>query len=210
MTTISDLATSVYTLTNRPDLVAETQLAIQKATLQEHAAIDYPSDLVTSSVITLDNTSGTFRYTVSLTTAGIAAEVRKIKFVKEALDVPPVVWQSSMGYWGEIDFKEIAPNAIFDNYNMEQVNYYFRQGLSLSLVAYRRVNKIALIYYALPDTTVLTYSSWIADKFPYVIYERAAADIFKLVGKTDEQAAYLANMHRNRLDVITSEVGPIG
>ena len=45
MTTFSDLFDSVVTVTKRPDLVAETTLALKRAIIKEHSAIDYPRDL---------------------------------------------------------------------------------------------------------------------------------------------------------------------
>jgi hypothetical protein len=210
MTTFAELASSVYAVTNRPDLVTQTQLAIQKATLKEHSAIDYPRDLAVSAAIALDNTAGNWRYDLSLTTLALASKLRKIRTIREVLATVPNVFYSFTGYWGEIDFTEKASDNLFDNYGLEKYNYYIRQGDILTLVAYRQVDNVGIEYYKRPIIAAdLTYASWIADDFPYVIYEAAAADIFKLIGKDTEAQLYRQKMADNRLDVIKSEIGAI-
>jgi hypothetical protein len=209
MTTFAELAAGVYAITNRPDLITQTALAIQKATLKEHSAIDYPRDLAVSPAIALDNTAGNWRYDLSLTNLTLAGKVRKIKTIREVLATVPNVFYSFTGYWGEIDFTEKDSANLFDNYGLEKYNYYIRQGDILSLVAYRQVDNIGIEYYKRPIIDEATYASWIADDFPYVIYEAAAADVFKLIGKTDESQLYRQKMTDNRLDVIKSEIGAI-
>ena len=81
--TITDLATAVYAITNRPDLSALTTLAIKRATIKEHAAMDYPRDLVLTPPIALDNSSGLNRYSLNEVTLSLYGMIRKIKFIKE-------------------------------------------------------------------------------------------------------------------------------
>ena len=45
MTVFSDLLSDVYAVTNRPDLVADTKLAVRTATLKAHRSDFYPKDL---------------------------------------------------------------------------------------------------------------------------------------------------------------------
>jgi len=161
-----------------------------------------------SDPITLDNTSQTWRYSLSESGIGLAGKIRKIKLIKELI-IQQQVQQSFVGYWGEIDFEEVAINALFDSYNQEKHNYYYRQGANINLVAERSVDSVAVIYYRLPDVAVSTFSSWIADMYPYVIYERAAASIFQMTGKTDEFAIYNAKSAENRFDIIKAEIGAI-
>ena len=206
MTTLADIRDAVYTITKRPDLVGETLVAIQRATLKEHAAIDYPKDRTELTNITLDNSAANYRYQLSLALLGITASCRKIDRIEEYLATMPAALFSPAGYYGQLIFEEIAANSIFDDYYLERQNYFFRQGMYVNIVAARQVDAVNLYYYQLPTVTELGYSSWIADMYPYVIYDAAAADIFKLIGKTDELAMYNAKMPDNRLDIIKSEM----
>ena len=206
MTTLSDLLASVITVTNRPDLVAESTLAIQKATLKEHSFTDYKSDIAYSGVISLTDSAGNFRYQISQVTVGMYPQCRKILKIGEVLSSIPVSYLSFEGYWGEIDFTEQDVDDLFDGYRIEKSNYYTRVGNLINLVALREVTQIGISYYALPNISNAGYSSWIADKFPYVIYEVAAADIFDMIGKTDESKLYLNKVQSNRLDILKSEI----
>ena len=210
MTTLAELVASVITITNRPDLLNETTLAVKKATLKEHNAIDYPRDLVKTSAIALDNTSALSRYSLSLATLGIYTLVRKIDSIAEIAETSYSASLSRSGYYGTLQFTELAPTALFDEYNLEKLDYYYRQGNSIELVAARQVNSIVIRYYARPLVGDANYSSWIADLYDYVIYEAAAADIFKLIGKADEAQTYRAKSQDNRMDILKSEIGSIG
>ena len=208
-TAITALATAVYAITNRPDLSALTTLAIKRATIKEHAAMDYPRDLVLTAPIALDNSNGLNRYSLDEVTLGLYGMIRKIKFIKELNNTQYSSAYYSQGYWGELDFKERAPNNLFDEYNMEYTSYYFRQGTSINIVAVRAVNYIGIQYYQQPNIVDLTYASWIADMYPYVIYEAAAANVFQAIGKNDEAGVYRGKLMDNRLDLIKAEIGDI-
>ena len=207
---LDDLIEQVYIITGRPDLVAETKQAVLRATLKEHSSIDYPRDLVITSTITLDNTSGLWRYSLSEITLGLYGQLRKILTIREVLSPMLDALHNFQGYWGDIEFQERAANNIFDAYQMEQQNYYYRQGNSINLAAIRSVAAIAIQYYKRPDLGTACYDSWIAGLFPYVIYEAAAADIFKMIGKDEEAQRYAGKLMDNRLDIIKSEIGAIG
>ena len=47
MATLATLADDVYVLTNRPDLVSETRVALRKAIMKLHSADTFKRDLVT-------------------------------------------------------------------------------------------------------------------------------------------------------------------
>lgn len=199
------LLQSVYTLTNRPDLVDDSVLGIQIATLKEHSQYDYKRDLVSSPLIVLPDSS-TYRYQVSLDDLGIANKVRKIKKFAEVSSNLPMVYYSYEGYWGQIEFDEQDLDDIFDGYNAEKYNYYVQQGVILNVVATRTVSTLGISYYALPDITAEGYNSWIAAMYPYVIFQSAAAEVFDAIGKMDERDTYIKKRASNSLDVVKSTV----
>lgn len=211
--TLSDLQSlidAVMVITNRRDLLEETKQAIFKATLKEHTAIDYPSDLVTSAPIELDNSGTNSKYHLDLNSLGLNGYLRKIKMIGEVVQVELNAFNTYQGYWGQINLQELAPNNLFDNYNIENQNYYFRQGNNINVAAMRPIQLLAIMYYQLPTIKESEYSSWIADRYPYIIYEHAAADIFQTVGKRDEFTIYRSKIPDNRLDVIKAEISTIG
>lgn len=208
MTTLSDLILNVVNITGRPDLTALITQSILKATIKEHSAIDYPRDLAVQTPIAL-TPSTIFRYSLSVSGLLLPTNLRKIKSIREVVGTPASPLYTSAGYWGQLEFTEISPTNIFDNYALERYDYFYRQGDLLSLVASRNVDNIGLIYYAMPNIGTGTYQSWIADLYPYVIYEHVASDIFKAIGKDEEAATYRQKLPDNRLDVIKSEIGVI-
>lgn len=50
MASLNSLVSDVYTLTNRPDLVAETALAVKKATLKMHHVDFFARDIWESGI----------------------------------------------------------------------------------------------------------------------------------------------------------------
>jgi hypothetical protein len=206
MTTFANLIDSVITVTRRPDLTAEITLALKKAIVKEHSAIDYPRDLKVQSSALTQPSPNTFRYSISL-----PATARKIKYIKEApANVDSAIFTSS-GQYGILEFKEKNLDNLFDAYSREAVNYYTRFGTTINLAASRQVDNVTTYYYDLPDlSNTAVYSDWLADLYDYVLYTHAAAEIFRITGKTDEYKIQLASIQDNRLDIIKSEIGELG
>jgi hypothetical protein len=181
----SEIVNDIYTLTNRPDLVAETALAIRKATLKMHS-LDYFTQDRVSNIITitpamqasiLDN-----RYAIDLSPAGgNTTRYRAISFIREYNN--PLTGQ-------EIQFLKLEPDSIFNEYNLERQNYYYIAGSSAQLRSNKVLTQVTLAYYQYPDVNSTTYTSWIAAQFPYAIIEEAARAIFKMIGKDEEAQTY--------------------
>jgi len=210
MTTFADLQASVITVTKRPDLVNETILALKRAIIKEHAAMDYPRDLAIKTQALTQPNPNNYRYQLSLATLGLHPAARKIMEIKELITSPPSSIQSASGYYGDLVFKERAPDNIFDGYNLEYQSYWYRLGSNLNIVAPRQVDNVAITYYAVPSTAVTaSYSDWMADMYDYVLYTHAAAEIFRIIGKSEEYKMQLAAIQENRLDIIKNEIGAI-
>lgn len=225
MSIYSDIYDAVVTITNKPALTNEIALAISRATLKEHAAIDYPQDLRLSNVIPLtDIGTNTFKYNLNLTSVITDNVVRKIKTIREVDDASVLSGQynilaasapaylTTLGYTGLIEFEEVATDAIFDSYGVSRQDIYVRYGDNITLSSARRaVENIGIVYYAMPKlTTDDTYNSWIAQHYPHVIYEHAAYEIFRMIGKSDEMSMYLAKLADNRMDVIKAQISGVG
>ena len=210
MTTFAELQDSVITVTKRPDLVNETILALKRAIIKEHSAMDYPRDLAKKLQALTQPNPNNYRYELSLASLGMHPSARKIMEIEEALASQPTSIQSSSGYYGQLIFKERAPDNIFDGYNQEYQAYWYRFGSNLNIVAPRQVDNVLITYYAVPSTSVLaSYSDWMADLYDYVLYTHAAAEIFRIIGKSEEYKMQLAMTQENRLDIIRNEIGAI-
>ena len=210
MTTFAELQDSVITVTKRPDLVNETILALKRAIIKEHSAMDYPRDLAKKLQALTQPNPNNYRYELSLASLGMHPSARKIMEIEEALASQPTSIQSSSGYYGQLIFKERAPDNLFDGYNQEYQSYWYRFGSNLNIVAPRQVDNVLITYYAVPSTSVLVdYSDWMADLYDYVLYTHAAAEIFRIIGKSEEYKMQLAMTQENRLDIIRNEIGAI-
>lgn len=208
MTTFSDLFDSVVTVTKRPDLVAETTLALKRAIIKEHSAIDYPRDLKKLDQALVQPNPNNFRYELSLASMGLHPTARRITQIVELASNQPSSLQVTQGYFGILDFKERMHDDIFNGYNQEYQAYWYRFGSNLNIVAPRQVDNVRITYYAVPSlANTSAYSDWMADMYDYVIYTHAAAEIFRIIGKSEEQKMQLAMMQDNRLDIIRNEIG---
>jgi len=79
-TSITDLATLVYELTKRPDLVDETKSAIKAATLKAHMSDYYSKDIYEMYVNLSDTTS---KYIWSLDYITLMSNFRSLKYIRK-------------------------------------------------------------------------------------------------------------------------------
>jgi hypothetical protein len=207
MTTLAEMREWVYGITARPDLITNTTNEILKATIKEHAAQNYTKDLVISEPIELTQVDS-FRYTVDLSSLSVRKIGTVIEYVESMASSP--AYLSYEGFAGQIKFMERALTDKFDNFHVERSNIFYRHNNTLDLVANRAVASVVLIYYTKPNIAVDTYSSWIADDYPYVIAEHAAINIFNMVGLYDEAKMYQGKLFDNRMDIMRNEVGENG
>lgn len=187
---------SVFDLTRRPDLVAETALAIRKATMKAHLRDFWKSDL-TRAIITLPVvTPGgdtSYRYSLDLTDVGNYPFLRKVSYIKE---------HSTTLTGREIQLKQLDHDRLLDSYLVEDINYWAQMAKQVEIRCSKVLNQIAVGYYRYPDITATIYDSWIAAEFPDLIVEEAVAKIFATIGK-DQEAARHASYFEENIHAIT-------
>lgn len=196
----NQLIADVYTLTARPDLVAETALAVRKATMKAHLADFWVNDIIQALPVMPVISPGSlvsYRYTLDLTNAVTYPFFRKITSVKEYNN--PLTGQ-------EIQFKSLDPTNLLDSYRLEDINYYSQLGRSVSIRCNKALGTLAVNYYAYPDVTPATYNSWVADQFPDLIVEEATATIFNTVGKDAEAKKLRDNFAENMHFITMSQI----
>jgi hypothetical protein len=174
MSLFSDLvsgADGVYSITNRPDLVAETALAVRQATLAAHRSDYYKKDIV--EVITPSASPAQSIYQLDIPT--LFPNWRNFAYIRPYDSVT----QSPVNFLLE----PIAPAGIFDEYLIEKTGVYYTAGTNLNIRLAAAIDSFIVGYYANPVLTPEgSYESWIARQQPAVIVLDAAKRIFEMIG----------------------------
>jgi hypothetical protein len=177
--TLTELRQAVYDLTNRPDLVSQTLLAIQKATLKIHHSDFYYKDLRESGIEFLTET-----YYQELDYKTLFPLWRALKYIRKYDAVGLVAGKF-------FDVKE--PTDILDyQYRIELTDICYAAGSVIQVKSSTSFQYAILGYYTEPNITEASYESWIALDHPFAIITEAAASVFRTIGKTDENQIYLA------------------
>jgi hypothetical protein len=174
MASFAELLTDVYSITNRPELVSQTKIAVRAATLKAHHLDYFPKDLKESGI--LWNIPA---YQQSFDYRAFDARWRSFKYLRkyDAGTTP--------GTPGDF-FKIITPEQVLDDYMIQRTEVLYLAGSHYEILSKTQDTNMLLGYYRHPDTTELTYDSWIALDHPWAIVFEAAALIFKQTG-FDEQ-----------------------
>ncbi len=173
--TYTELRDAVYVLTNRPDMVAETQRAIQSATLEIHARDKWARDII-ETTITLDTPQ---QSEFQLPFGSKFPRMRGTELVICQ------VYDTTTGTKGN-KLEKIAAGDVFDPYGYNRTEVYYAAGANLSFKVGYAIDAIAVAYYAYPVVTPIEdYDSWIATEFPHVIYQWAAIKMLASIGKLD-------------------------
>jgi hypothetical protein len=172
MATLTELLADVYTITNRPDLVNETKLAVKAATLKAHQSDFFYKDIEESGV-----SFSTSDYVQALEYRSIFPNYRALKYIRKT-DVA--------GVPGDF-LSVITPALSLDRYGEEKTDICYGAGAVIQIKSSTLLQYILLGYYKNPVLTDAGYSSWVALDHPYYIVYEAACQIFKTKGQ-DEQA----------------------
>lgn len=192
----SELCSEVYTLTGRPDRVAETESAVKSATLKAHQSDFFYKDLYETGVV-----FDTSAYTQSLDYRSLLPRFRAMKYLRKWDNVGQVAGKS---------LTLIPPELIMDRYQVEKDDVYYLAGAFVQIKSSTQEQYYLLGCYLNPDITKATYSSWIALDHPYVIIYDAAATVFKAVGKDEEAAAFKQLIAEQYQELRISGIVPVG
>ena len=180
--TLAELIAEVYTLTNRPDRVAETLAAVRSATLKAHQSDYYFKDLfeVGLSFSIVDYVQN-FDYRAAIPLW------RSLKYLRKYDVVAGVGTEGT-------ELEIIVPENVFDEYKIEKTDVCYGAGAYIQIKSSTKQQFYLLGCYVNPNITQAAYSSWVALDHPYYIIFDAAATVFKAIGKDDEAAAYRTMM----------------
>lgn len=174
--TLNELRQEVYTLTNRPTLVAETLTAIRSATLKLHQSDYYYKDLVENGILFTNAL-----YVQSLDYRTLVPLWRALKYLRKT---------NSTGTELGAFFEIITPEQVLNNYQIDREDVCYVAGAYLQIRSSTELQYAMMGYYVNPNVTEAGYSSWIALDHPYAIVFEAAATVFKMIGDTEKFAAY--------------------
>lgn len=215
MATVASLADDVYVLTNRPDLVSETQLAIRKAIFKFHSADTFKRDL-TVQRLQMDSyppiSPDHWQWNIALSAF---TRFRRPKFLRYPTDLaipqripaPLIDWPVGAAWTG--GFTEVTADNIFDRYSTQLANYFFVAGSNLTIRASYPYDYLDFGYYQYPEISPspTPISSWICDQYPDAIVEEAAGTVFKMIGKDDEYNRYQTLFAENIAILRGTDVG---
>jgi hypothetical protein len=175
-TSFTSLVADVMALTNRPDLVNETNIAVRAATLKAHQSDDYIKDLQEYSV-----TFSVVDFYQSLDYKSIIPLWRKPRYIRK--------YNNSTGAPDQL-LTYIEPEKVIDSYGYNRLDIFYVAGANIQIRSSTALQYILLGAYINPDITVNSYSSWIANDHPFCIIYDAVAIIFKTIGYDEQVPIY--------------------
>lgn len=178
MANFSELLADVYTITNRPDLIAETKLAVKQATLKMHQSDFYPKDVFETG-IQWDPVA----LIQSLDYKTLIPRYRAFKYLRKITDNVPGVF-----------FEMLSPEHSLDRYQINKENICYLAGEHIEIRSNTEDSNMLIGCYLHPDITELTFNSWIAAEHPYSIVFDAASQVFKTIGFDSQAAAMRQNV----------------
>ena len=175
MATFTELCADVYTITNRPDLVGETAVAVKAATLKAHQSDFFFKDIFESGV-----QFDTSDYNQQLDISTVVPRYRALKYFRRYDN-------SSTGAAMEF-FTICTPLETVDSYGIDRTNIVYGAGGIINIKSKVPFQYALLGVYVNPSIVQTSFNSWIANDHPYVIVFEAARLLFKQIG-FDEQSA---------------------
>lgn len=195
--TLTELTQEVYTLTNRSDLVNETLTAVRSATLKIHQSDYYYKDLFETGIEFL-----TSSYLQSFEYRNLIPLWRALKYIRKT-DVN--------GYENGKFLRVLSvPEMVEDSYGVNRSDVCYVAGANVQIKSSTELQYAFLGCYVNPNITASGYNSWVALDHPYAIVYEAAATVFKMVGDTDQFAAFSSLAAQQLAEVRMSNIQATG
>lgn len=175
-TSFASLVSDVMTLTNRQDLVGETNLAVKAAALKAHQSDDYIKDFNEFSI-----QFSSSDYFQNLDYKSVIPLWRKPRYVRkyDAVGLAPGTFLTY-----------IEPEKVVDEFGADRTDIFYIAGSILQMRCIEQQQYFLIGAYVNPDVTSTGFRSWIADDHPFAIIYEAAAIIFKTIGYDEQVPVY--------------------
>jgi hypothetical protein len=194
--TFEEMLDTLYEITTRPDLVAESTSALRSATLKAHTSDFYSRDL-TEQELAFEEPA----YIQCMDLYTVFCNYRALKYIRrfdkndDNFGKGPSTGGKDTYYHGHGQhnqfFEIVTPDELLDSYHRERVNIGYMAGRNLNLRANVEFTYALMGAYMFPIVTPTDkYSSWIAQLHPYAIINEAARVIFKMIGYDEQSVQY--------------------
>lgn len=181
----TELCTEVYALTNRPDLVSETELAVRQATLKMHTSDFYPRDVKTAL---LAFETENYLQDFDITCVDRFRANKMLRFWDPAGTDP--ITGLATGLAGK-KLTRTEMDSMVDSFGVDKYDVYYLAGTQINVRAKAAFQYLLWAYYEYPQILPATqFNSWIADNHPYAIVFDAAALVFKTIGFDEQVSKY--------------------
>lgn len=194
---LTRLVEDVYALTNRPDRVSETLIAVKNATLKAHSSDYFDKDLLETG-IEFDYPN----FQQSLEYKSLVPRWRALKYLRK---------YDASGEGRALDFLTVlTADNLLDSYGANRENICYVAGLQLQIRSNTISQYFLLGCYVYPDVTEDDFCSWIAEECPAAITYKAAATVFKTIGYDEQANAYEALARDEYLSLKTTNIQAVG
>lgn len=173
--TFDELVEEVFILTNRRDLIADTNSAVKQATLKAHKTDFYSKDIFETGI-----QFPTLAFRQSLDYVSFASNFRTFKYMRRAEDE-----NDDIGTFIEI----ITIEETLDSYSNNRTDIAYVAGRVLEIRASVEFQFGLFGFYVLPIVREGAYNSWVAEQFPFAIIYEAVRVIFRVIGNLEESNA---------------------
>jgi hypothetical protein len=170
MAAFTDILEQVYSITRRSDLAAQSIDAVKAATLKLHTvnpltqgAEYYPQDYFEQGV-----QFSTSDYLQSFEYAGVISRFRTLDYIRK------MDYDTSGSVLPGKFLTPITPKEALDRYNVQKEDVCYLAGKAIQIKSSTLLQYVIVGCYIYPDTAQGTYTSWIADEFPYLVALEAA------------------------------------
>jgi hypothetical protein len=171
----------IFALTARPDLEAETELALRTATVNAHLCDAFPRDLFVSSV-QLPNASYMFSMNIPSLFPGLRglSQIRLLDSTMQPVVVSP-----------ENEVKIIELGDIYDDYGNLKNQVAYLAGDSVNVRSYYNTYGVLVSWFKSPSLRRAEYNSWIAQLYSTVIVYWAASIVLDTNGNEAKAKKYM-------------------
>lgn len=176
MSLFTDIVDEVYKLTNRPDLIAETELAVKQATLKGHQSDYFYKDILETAI-----DFGSSSYFQTLAIKGLVPRYRALKWARKYDAVGEVAGKF---------FDLVLPEQTLDSYNQNRTDIVYAAGDVLQFRSSTEFQYILFGCYENPSLIPASYSSWIARDHQFYVILEATRLVFKTIGYDEQEATY--------------------
>lgn len=183
--TWQEIYNEVVSLTNHPEMVAETTSAIKAATLRNHQRDYFARDIAEAQII-LPSSDFYQQFDIFATFPRFRAIKWLRKYDPAGQDPLSLANTGASGAF----FKILDPDAVIDGYGIHKPNIAYIAGRNLNLRSDTTVRFLLAAWYQNPLILSTNYSSWIAEQVPYAIIFDAVSLIFQTLGHQDQSRKY--------------------